>query len=397
MEIEQHTRNMPSGGVANGDRAYRDEHSWDQLEEDEHGRLRSSVDAFKKKVRRQRLRMNEKQVGQIRRGMIRYLELVIDLSQAASINDMRPVRSAAMFAAASSFIRAFFDENPLSQLGIVVLRDGVAVQVTELSSSPEMHIEKLKANLDTGGTASLGNALDVATDVLRHIPPYGHREILCLLASLSTCDPGDIMSSIDATVKQHIRVSIVGLAAEVYIFKLLAQKSQGTYGVALDQDHMEHLVMEHATPPPSLKGDEAEKLSLVRVGFPSQASSAPGAACFVGSECSLKAGSFICPQCRARTMEVPSECHVCGLTLIASPHLARSYHHLFPVAPFKEIQEAPVQRCFSCCMNLIRPGNRDDETSDISQCTQCMNVFCLDCDEYIHSHVHSCPGCDREM
>lgn len=82
------------------------------------------------------MRMNAKQVGQIRRGMIRYLELVIDLSQAASINDMRPVRSAAMFAAASSFIRAFFDENPLSQLGIVVLRDGVAVQVTELSSSP---------------------------------------------------------------------------------------------------------------------------------------------------------------------------------------------------------------------------------------------------------------------
>jgi len=80
--------------------------------------------------------MNEKQVGQIRRGMIRYLELVIDLSRAASINDMRPVRSAAMFTAASSFIRAFFDENPLSQLGIVVLRDGVAVQVTELSSSP---------------------------------------------------------------------------------------------------------------------------------------------------------------------------------------------------------------------------------------------------------------------
>lgn len=43
MDIEQRARNMPSGSVANGDRAYRDEHSWDQLEEDEHGRLRSSV------------------------------------------------------------------------------------------------------------------------------------------------------------------------------------------------------------------------------------------------------------------------------------------------------------------------------------------------------------------
>lgn len=31
------------------------------------------------------------------------------------------------------------------------------------------------------------------------------------------------------------------------------------------------------------------------------------------------------------------QCHVCGLSLVASPHLARSYHHLFPVKPFAEV------------------------------------------------------------
>lgn len=30
-------------------------------------------------------------------------------------------------------------------------------------------------------------------------------------------------------------------------------------------------------------------------------------------------------------------CHVCGLTLVSSPHLARSYHHLFPVPAFAEV------------------------------------------------------------
>lgn len=34
------------------------------------------------------------------------------------------------------FIKAFFDENPLSQLGLIVLRNGVAERLTELSSSP---------------------------------------------------------------------------------------------------------------------------------------------------------------------------------------------------------------------------------------------------------------------
>lgn len=34
------------------------------------------------------------------------------------------------------FVRTFFDENPLSQLGLVILRNGVAERLTELSSSP---------------------------------------------------------------------------------------------------------------------------------------------------------------------------------------------------------------------------------------------------------------------
>ena len=38
----------------------------------------------------------------------------------------------------------FFDQNPLSQLGIVVARDGVAEALTELSGSPEAQIKKLE-------------------------------------------------------------------------------------------------------------------------------------------------------------------------------------------------------------------------------------------------------------
>ncbi len=40
---------------------------------------------------------------------------------------------------------------------------------------------------------------------------------------------------------------------------------------------------------------------------------------------------------QARVLELPTACHVCGLTLVSSPHLARSYHHLFPVRPFQEV------------------------------------------------------------
>jgi hypothetical protein len=40
-------------------------------------------------------------------------------------------------------------------------------------------------------------------------------------------------------------------------------------------------------------------------------------------------------RCAGRVAELPGECHVCGLTLISSPHLARSYHHLFPVPAYE--------------------------------------------------------------
>ena len=32
-------------------------------------------------------------------------------------------------------------------------------------------------------------------------------------------------------------------------------------------------------------------------------------------------------------------CHVCSLTLVSSPHLARSYHHLFPVPAFEPLPD----------------------------------------------------------
>ena len=42
-------------------------------------------------------------------------------------------------------------------------------------------------------------------------------------------------------------------------------------------------------------------------------------------------------------VELPCSCHICGLTLVSSPHLARSYHHLFPVRAFPEVPPAELE------------------------------------------------------
>lgn len=58
---------------------------------------------------------------------------------------------------------------------------------------------------------------------------------------------------------------------------------------------------------------------------------------------------YLCPQCFSKHCELPVECRACGLTLVSAPHLARSYHYLFPVESFKEVAfESNHLFCFGC-------------------------------------------------
>lgn len=59
--------------------------------------------------------------------------------------------------------------------------------------------------LRPGGDASLQNALDLAVEMLKPVPPYGHREVLLLFAALSTCDPGDVYASMHKATDAKIR------------------------------------------------------------------------------------------------------------------------------------------------------------------------------------------------
>ena len=63
-------------------------------------------------------------------------QVVVDLSQAASIADMRGTRVAALSNVVQRFITDFFAQNPLSHLSVMLMRDGVAEALTDLSGSP---------------------------------------------------------------------------------------------------------------------------------------------------------------------------------------------------------------------------------------------------------------------
>ncbi|KAG5461150.1 MAG: RNA polymerase TFIIH complex subunit Ssl1 [Olpidium bornovanus] len=222
--------------------------SWDVLQEDETGSLGSVVQNLLQQQKRKRLLRD---TSTIHRGIIRHLFLIIDLSTAMLEKDLRPSRLELTFQYAYEFVQEYFDQNPISQLGIITTRDGVAEKLTELSGAH--YLASLSLLLTFSFTS-------------RHIPAHGSREILVILASLTTCDPGDLSGTIMQVKKDNIRASVIALAAEVQICKVLCKETKGTYAVPLNEPHFKEILFELIPPPAVTAASDAT--NLVVMGFP---------------------------------------------------------------------------------------------------------------------------------
>ena len=57
------------------------------------------------------------------------------------------------------------------------------------------------------------------------------------------------------------------------------------------------------------------------------------------------------------------------------------------------------QHCFGC--NEVLEGYKDEnrynkEIKMKLKCPNCTNIFCVECDIFIHDSLHNCPGCSVE-
>ncbi|KAG9075497.1 hypothetical protein FS749_012818 [Ceratobasidium sp. UAMH 11750] len=117
----------------------------------------------------------------------------------------------------------------------------------------------------------------------------------------------------------------------------------------MNEGHFKDLLFEHIPPPahrgapkatdpgvPEVQAKSAlnPTADLMMMGFPTRLPPTSAPTLCVCHPSRLRAEGFICPRCSAKLCEVPTDCDVCGLMVVSSPHLARSYHHLFPVRPY---------------------------------------------------------------
>nr|CAG4650145.1 EOG090X05VA [Sida crystallina] len=378
------------------------EKTWEAIKEDDDGMLESSVADLVARAKRKRAALRSS--GAIQLGMMRHLFLIIDSSECMFLQDLKPTRFLCMMKLLEGFINEFFDLNPISQLGIISTKKKRSEKITELAGNPKKHIEALHKLSETTceGEPSLQNSLEMALSSLKNMPAHTSREILVIFGSLTTCDPSDIGTTIKALKANNICVSIIGLAAEVRICRQICKETGGEYGVLLDDHHLKQLIMNLVEPP--VAGGTMES-SLVKMGFPGGSSNVQAGAstndpaadyapafclCHMEAEgCrTLSRSGYNCPQCGARYCELPVECKQCSLTLVSAPHLARSYHHLFPLQPFAELLRPPDahSHCFACTKQF-------GDNEKVYQCGTCFQTVCLDCDLFIQETLHTCPGC----
>lgn len=290
-----------------------------------------------------------------------------------------------------------------------------------------------------------------------HAPSHGTREVLMIYGALLSSDPGDIHDTINNLIADRIRVSMVGLAAQVAICAELCSRTNGgndgCYSVAKDEDHFRELFLLTTTPPPTLQAEQSSA-SLLMMGFPSRTRTEPfvdparaknpvdpkkkkrasdkkDAISFCACHHKPCREGYLCTRCSTKVCRLPAECPACGLTLILSTHLARSYHHLFPLRNWVTVPWSDAHKSTACyaCLNpfpqaLSRSRDKEngkekpsaaaapsatvsastEQTKDLAKisesgryaCAVCNNHFCIDCDVFAHEVVHNCPGCQGD-
>lgn len=223
----------------------------ESIKEDDEGLVESAIIEIIQKAKRKR---QLKKRGHRRLGMMRHVYLVIDCSESMSLPDLKPTRMLCtvkvsafkiniftiespcdfnfivfFFQLLEIFIDEFFDQNPICQLGIIVMKDKRAEKLSDLSGSARKHVRSLKELSVSQGEPSLQNGLDVARQSLKMLPSHASREIVVIMSSLTTCDPTDIFVTIENLKKDGIRCSMVSLSAEIHVCRYLTEQTSGEW------------------------------------------------------------------------------------------------------------------------------------------------------------------------
>uniref|UniRef100_A0AC34FFY3 TFIIH C1-like domain-containing protein n=1 Tax=Panagrolaimus sp. ES5 TaxID=591445 RepID=A0AC34FFY3_9BILA len=368
--------------------------------EDEQGSVEQAIAklvADAKKKRRETERPIKRRIG-----ALRYLYLVIDNSVAMIDKSLEPDR----------------------------LRYKVSEIVTSLTAS----VKELEEGLDTlnvfecKGDFSLQNGVLRAYHNLQGLPMHAHREVLVIMAAMTSVDFSNIFTTMEnfkrnqiivhgihlacefnifTTMENFKRNQIIvhgiHLACELYVLRKFCAKTRGGHAVVLNDVHFEVVLSDFILPPKGhLFAKHANVETFYKMGFPKKQKVRDVLFCachrdefkdfkpsdnMYNMETLIKPFGFLCIHCKTRICSLPMDCPNCGLRLVSATQIAKAQMHIMPLPVYGEKQAEKNSKCFSCNVNFIT----DDKAYE---CKFCHEIFCDDCDAANHGSM-ICSGCSE--
>lgn len=309
------------------------------------------------------IRETETQHSNNRKGVIRHLHVVVDVSEAIDKSDFLPTFRTNITKILEGFIPSFYNENPLSVLSFLSVRDVCARYCSDLSVD-------IRAFLGQTGSKwfSLLNGLEGSVEIIKNVACI--REILVITASTSTRDPHGYAEVLGKLRAHSIKVHFISLCGEVTLYKSIARATEGRFCVPMDLDHFSAIMGEMCYP----SDFNGTKLSLARIGFPSPLMEPGVCACHL----EMRDYGYECPVCNTLVCSLPINCPICDTQLVSTLHLSKSQCFLYPLKPFAECSGGTCRICGD-------PGTH--------QCEDCRSILCGHCNNFIRSSLNFCIYC----
>lgn len=304
-----------------------------------------------------------------KRGIVRHLLVVVDMSEAAEERDFLPSRKGVMKEGVVKLYSSFQENNPLSTMGLSVISNGVCERfasiITDVSVIEEVFDKKMRGE----GKYSLVSSIDSSYILLKDTMYL--KEVLLIVSSLSFTDTEKTKEAVNKAVSGSIKVHSVHMTAEVSILKRLSARTGGSFGVALDRRHFLSL-LESVTIPDELP--KKIKPKMIKMGLPRSIEEYSICTCHL----ELTENGYECPFCRAKVCSIPTICPICENVLGTTIHLLKSLHYLDTVSTLRDHREG---RCRVC----LEPSH--------AMCTECGTSYCENCSDFVHLKLNFCAFC----
>lgn len=101
---------------------------------------------------------------------MRHMFIVLDASSCMNEKDLKPSRLHCVIKLLEKFAFSYFDQNPISQLGLIITNDKLAVKHCELVGNPKKLVDSLNKlkKTETKGEPSIQNSLELAMKTLKY-------------------------------------------------------------------------------------------------------------------------------------------------------------------------------------------------------------------------------------